>query len=105
MCPPPCGPRRSYLGSYVPSEKISKDEVESLILSGDFICSCRFGGSDENQEYEGCLHNLQMILRDGKTRVRVVGSRSKDYLPGFRTVVMTAPCFPATFILRTNINN
>jgi hypothetical protein len=100
MCPPPCGPRRRSTVDHVKSERITKSEVEEIITSGDFVCFYRMGDEIENQEYEGCLHNLLMILHDRETRVRVVGSRSKDYAAGRRTVVMTAPCFPATFILR-----
>ena len=102
MCPPPCGPKRRSNVSHVNSEKITKSEVDAIIAGGNFICSYRMGDETENHEYEGCLHNLYMILHDVETRVRVVGSRSKDYRAGYRTIVMTAPCFPATFIIHEN---
>ena len=100
MCPPPCGPRRKMSVDYVKSETITKNEVEEILSGGDFECVYRIGKETENEEYEGCIHNLMLILRDPQTRVRVVGSRSNDYLDGYRTVVMNAPCFPATFIIR-----
>ena len=100
MCPPPCGPRRRSTVDHVKSEKISKSEVEAILTSGDFVCLYRMGNETTNHDYEGCLHNLFLILHDGETRVRVAGSRSKDYQAGCRTIVMVAPCFPATFIIR-----
>ena len=100
MCPPPCGPKRRSSVEHVKSERITKNEVEDIITGCRFACFYRMGNDIENQEYEGCLQNLLRILHDRETRVRVVGSRSKDYETGYRTVVMTAPCFPATFILR-----
>ena len=100
MCAPPCGPRRHYRSSYTPVEKVTKRDVEEIITSSDYKCLYRMGNSTENQEYEGCMENLIMILHDAQTRVRIAGPRSKDYLAGFRTVVMTAPCFPATLLLR-----
>jgi hypothetical protein len=89
--------------NHVKSETITKNEVEEIILGGDFESVYRIGNETENQEYEGCIHNLMLILRDRQTRVRVVGSKSKDYLDGYRTVVMNAPCFPAKFIIREKI--
>ncbi len=100
MCPPPCGPRKRSSSEQVKSERITKSDVEDIITGGGFVCFYRMGDEVDNHEYEGCLHNLLMILHDPETRVRVAGSRSKDYEAGYRTVVMTAPCFPATFILR-----
>lgn len=102
MCPPPCGPRRRSNNNYVKSETITKSEVDDIIASGNFVCLYRMGDETENHDYEGCLHNLLLILHDVETRVRVVGSRSKDYRTGYHTIVMTAPCFPATFIIRVN---
>ena len=100
MCPPPCGPRRRSFVQHVPAEKISKKEVEEIISGNSFKCVYRMGTETSEHEYEGCLHNLFMVLHDSQTRVRVVGSRSKDYAPGYRTIVMNAPCFPAIFIIR-----
>ena len=101
MCPPPCGSRRrSSYTVCIKSETITKKEVEQLILDGKYSCETRIGQNSVNQPYEGCLENLVRILHDGKTRVKVVGSRCRDYRFGFRTVVMTAACFPAVFIFR-----
>ena len=101
MCPPPCGPRRSSRAYYhIPSEKITKSEVDEILDYEKYSCDFCTPTEPTEQEYEGCLNNLHLILHDGKTRVRVVGSRSQYYRTGFRTIVMTAPCFPATFIIR-----
>lgn len=101
MCPPPCGPKRlsnSSLVEHVKSKRISKNEVDDIISEGDFVCSYRMGEEVVNHEYEGCRQNLHMILHDAKTRVRVVGSRSRDYLAGYSTVVMNAACFPTPIV-------
>lgn len=104
MCPTHCGPRRrSSYSACIKSERITKKEVELLILDGEYSCETRMGQYTVNQPYEGCLENLVRILHDGKTRVKVVGSRCGDYRYGFRTVVMTAPCFPAVFIFRNKM--
>ena len=101
MCPPPCGPRRrSSYSVCIKSEKITKKEVEQLILDGEYSCETRMGQQTAIQPYEGCLDNLMRILHDGKTRVKVVGSRCRVYRYGFSTGVMMAPCFPAVYIFR-----
>ena len=108
MCPPPCGPRRSYRSSCKSSKpaiktKISKSAVEDVIVSGNYECFYRMGSSTENQPYEGCINNLCLILHDGETKVKVAGRRSKDFIEGYRTIIMDAPCFPAVVILRTEL--
>lgn len=45
-------------------------------------------------------HIITLIL-DGKTKVKMAGSRTPGYRSGYRTVVMTAPCMDATILLRT----
>ena len=105
MCVP-LGPRRrsrSAWGSssnYVCVEKITKAEVEEIIYGGNYECLYRKDGSDSFVDYEGCSHNLEMILHDGKTRVKVAGSKTPGYKEGWRTVVMSAPCVHATILLR-----
>ena len=106
MCCVPCGPKRSSRRVYrevVESETITKSEAESVIFSEEYDCLCRNTGETTCSPYEGCKPNLSLILHDGRTRVKVVGSRSNDYASGFRTVVMTAPCVGATFIFRKEI--
>ena len=72
MCPPPCGPRRrSSYSVCIKSEKITKKEVEQLILDGEYSCETRMGQQTAIQPYEGCLDNLMRILHDGKTRVKL----------------------------------
>lgn len=106
MCPPPCGPRRSYRSSSRSSKpaiktRISKSAVQEIIYSGDYECLYRMGSSSTNEPYEGCTNNLLLILHDGETKVKVAGRRSKDFKEGYRTIIMDAPCFPAILLLRT----
>lgn len=104
MCPPPCGPRRGWYSrpSIVAQQRISKSEVDSVIDKGGFECLLRFDHETGLQPYEGCTENLHRILHDGATKVKVVGSRSRYYKSGRRTIEMTAPCFPATVIIRVD---
>ena len=103
MCCVPCGPRRSS-GSrwdyHTSVEKITKAEVDEIILSGVFDCLYKRDNDSEFHEYEGCLTNLTRILHDGKTRVKIAGGITPGYLRGYRTVVMKAPCVNATILLR-----
>ena len=87
----------------IPVKRITKAEVEEIIYGGDFECFYKRGNDADYQEYDGCLTNLSMILHDGKTRVKVAGSRTTGYRAGSRTIVMTAPCLSAIIILRTPV--
>ena len=100
MCPPPCGPKKRSLVEHINSQKIAKREVDEILVGGDFFCLYRMGNESCNHDYDGCIQNLFLILHDKEPRVWVAGSRSKDYLAGFSTIIMKAPCFPATFLLR-----
>lgn len=108
MCPPPCGPRRSYRCSSRTSlpaikTRISKKAVEETIYSGDYECLFRMYSDKSNQPYEGCTNNLLMILHDGETKVKVAGRRSPDYKEGYKTIIMDAPCFPAIILFRIDL--
>ena len=102
MFPPPCGPRRGWYSrpSIVAQQRISKSEVDSIINQGGFECLFKHDCEPAFQTYEGCIDNLHNSLHDGATKVKVVGSRSVYYRSGKRTIEMTAPCFPATVIIR-----
>lgn len=102
MCPPPCGPRRGLYSrpSIVAQKRITKSEVDSIIDEGGFECLFKYDSEPALQPYEDCIENLHKILHDGATKVKVIGSRSAYYRRGQRTVEMTAPCFPATVIIR-----
>lgn len=88
---------------FVLVKRITKSAVDEIIFGGDFECFYKRENDSDFKEYDGCLTNLSMILHDGKTKVKVAGSRTPGYLDGYRTIVMTAPCFPATILLRTKI--
>lgn len=108
MCPPPCGPRRrcsSRSSKPAIKTRISKAEVEEIIASGDYECTYKMSYSSGFNPYEGCTNNLMMILHDGETTVKVAGRRNALYLEGYRTVIMDAPCFPATILFRSEIED
>lgn len=100
MCPPPCGPRRSYYSRprVIASQRITKAEVDRIIDEEKIECTFKY--ERMMQPYEGCLQSLHKILHDGRTKVKVAGSRSGYYMHGKRTIEMIAPCFPATIIIR-----
>ena len=87
----------------IPQERITKSAVDEIIAFGDFECFYQRGKDPAFKEYDGCRSNLSMILHDGKTKVKVAGSRTPGYRSGYRTVVMTAPCMDATILLRTEL--
>ncbi len=105
MCVP-LGPRRRSRMSWGESsnhvcvEKITKAEVDEIIVSGNYECLYQMDGTSAFEEYEGCKTNLSQILHDGKTRVKVAGSKTVGYKEGHKTVVMKAPCVSATILLR-----
>ena len=79
---------------------LTKEEVQEILNEGCFECSYRMGGSDRLEPYEGCDSNLYMILEDESTTVAEAELGHADYQPGYRTVMMNAPCFPAVILLR-----
>lgn len=104
MCPPPCGPRKSFYSRtrIIASQRITKAEVDRILDKETIDCTVMYEQEQTSQAYEGCRQNLHKVLHDGKTKVKVVGSRSEYYVRGKRTIEMTAPCFPATIIIRTD---
>jgi len=105
MCCVPCGPRRrsSSRVEIIPVQRITKARVDEIIFCGDFDCLYKKGSNSTFVEYEGCSMNLSMILHDGKTKVKVAGSRTPGYSRELDTVVMTAPCVDATILIRTRL--
>ncbi len=105
MCVP-LGPRRRSRMSWgansnhVCVEKITKTEVDGIIYGESFECLYQKDGTSTFKQYEGCLSNLSQILHDGKTRVKVAGSKTPGFKEGHKTVVMKAPCVGATILLR-----
>lgn len=86
----------------IPVERITKTEVDGILAHDDFECFCCKDRDKAFQKYEGCINNLYSILHQGTTKVKVAGSRTPGYRDGYRTVVMTAPCVAATFLIRTS---
>ena len=103
MCPPPCGPRRSYRRTSVKRVSIYKSEVATIIRSGNFVCEYTMPNAKGYTLYDGCTNNLLMILEDSETTVHVAAVKKKGYRTGYRTIVMDAPCFPATFFIRVKM--
>ncbi len=77
--------------NHVCVEKITKTEVDGIIYGESFECLYQKDGTSTFKEYEGCLSNLSQILHDGKTRVKVAGSKTPGFKEGHKTVVMNAP--------------
>ena len=98
----PLGHRNHYdrKDPIIPVERITKAAVEDIICSGDYECKYKREIDAEFKQYEGCIDNLVMILHDGKTKVKVAGSRTPGYEDGYRTIVMEAPTLKATILLK-----
>lgn len=102
MCSIACVPRSSRV-EIIPVKRITKTKVEEILAFGEFECFFKREIDSDFQEYEGCIGNLLNILHEGKTKVKIAGSRTPGYSCGEDTVVMTAPCVSATFLIRTNL--
>lgn len=108
MCPPPCGSRRrcsSRSGKPAIKTRISKSEVEEIIMSADFECFCKMSDRPDFEKYEGCNSNLMNILRVSDTTVKVAGRRSEYFEEGKRTVIMDTKCLrlPVVFLFKCNL--
>ena len=105
MCVP-LGPRRKAWGNssdHVCVEKITKSKVDEILIDGDFECFVKGDEDTKFQRYAGCMQNLFQVLHDGKTRVKIAGSKTPGYHKKYRTVVMVVPKLSATFLLRTEL--
>ena len=83
-----------------PVKRITKAAVDQIINSDNYECLYCLDGENSFKEYDGCKTNLSQILHDGKTKVKIAGSRTPGYQMGCQTVVMEAPCVHATILLR-----
>lgn len=90
---------RSHRGGI--KTKISKAEVEEIITTQSFdICQwipkrCRI--------YRDCdlsIEEILVVLKNETTKVSVANTLRKDYMWGYRTIVMEAPSIKAKFIFR-----
>jgi hypothetical protein len=90
---------RSHGGSI--KTKISKAEVEEIVTNQSFdICQwipkrCRI--------YRDCdvsIEEMLVVLKNETTKVSVANTIHKDYMRGYRTIVMDAPSIKAKFIFR-----
>ena len=88
----------------IPQERITKRAVDEIIAKGEFECTYQKGISSPFKNYEGSHEELSKILHDGKTKVKVAGSRTIGYRMGYDTVVMTAPSIDATFLIRWRLD-
>lgn len=105
MCCVPLGHRngKSRREWIDPVKRITKAEVDAIIYGENFECLYCLDGENSFKEYDGCTANLSQILHDGKTKVKIAGSRTTGYKMGRQTVVMTAPCVSATILLRLQV--
>ena len=107
MCMP-LGPRRAPRRSKKKSEtktKITKEKVEDILYMGWFSCEYKTDDEEDFHPYDGCTSNLYMVVEDDTTTVEVAGRKSPLYKEGYQTIIMDAPFFPATFLLRTEVDH
>lgn len=83
---------------------ISKSEVQEILYEGDFECLCMTPRDNDWLPYEGCFHNLLLILHDGSTKVKIARNGSSEFLEGYQTIIMDAPIFPAKILIRTELS-
>ena len=85
---------------YVYVEKITKAEVDDIILDNSYDCTFKLDESNNEEEYDGCYAKLSELLHCGTTKVKVAGSKTPGFVEGQRTVVMTVPHLGATVYFR-----
>lgn len=92
---------RSRSHGQVIKTKITKSSVKDIIRQSRYsVCQwkkkrCRiYRDCDLSQE------ELLAALHDESTTVSVANTSKEEYKRGFRTVVMKAPCVPATIVIR-----
>ena len=84
-----------------PVKRITKAAVDDIIRRGEFECLYLEDGASKLEPYKASNEDLLRILHDGKTKVKIAGSRTDGYALFQQTVVMEAPCVNATILLRT----
>ena len=103
----PLGPRRGGWGSLALTPEEVKAEARRTIRNGHYECHYRDGKYVNDLEkytiYDGCPDNLEYILDDAQTTVKLVDARFKLYDENYRTIIVDAPAFPASFLIRKAI--
>ena len=105
MCMP-LGPRRGGWGGST-SNEFDADEAKKIIRSGRYECLYREGkyvsDIDEYTAYDGCQDNLEYIIDDAKTKLKLADGRHGVYDYKYQTIIVEAPVFPATLLIRKKI--
>lgn len=98
----PLGHRNHYdrKDPIIPVERITKAAVDDIILNGNYYCLFKRLRNVKFRPQEYGKDELCQILHDGKTKVKVAGSRTPGYEDGYRTIVMEAPTLKTTILLK-----
>lgn len=99
MCMP-LRPGRSYRISYSSRTRrlSSKEKLQEYMRENIYHVWYERGG--ELNDYDGCEHNLYMILAEDSTEVRkypYIKEGAKQYLPNAIFYKVNAPCMDAVF--------
>ncbi len=100
----PLGHRNHYdrKDPIIPVERITKAAVDDIILNGNYYCLFKRLKNAKFRPQEYGKDELSQILHDGKTKVKVAGSRTPGYVWDRDTIVMEAPCVKGTILLRVS---
>ena len=102
MCMP-LGPRRGGWGSST-INTFDANDAKKIIRSGKYKCYYREGKYVSDLEkytiYDGCQDNLEQIIDDAETTLKLADARHGVYNEHFKTIIVEAPVFPATLLIR-----
>ena len=73
-------------------KRVSKNTVMDLLYSTPYRCTYRQRGS-EMQEYDGCEHNLMMIITSGEAKIKELDVDHPDYDESARTIMLGIDLF------------
>ena len=100
----PLGHRNHYdrKDPIIPVERITKAAVEDIIINGNYYCLFKRQGNVKFRPQEYGKDELCQILHDGKTKVKVAGSRTPGYVWDRDTIVIEAPYVNGTILMRVS---
>ena len=92
---------RSRSHGQVIKTKITKSSVKDIIRQSRYsVCQWKKKRCRIYRECDLSQEELLAALHDETTTVSVANTSKEEYKRGFRTVVMKAPCVPATIVIR-----
>ena len=105
MCMP-LGPRRGGWGSST-THTFDANDAKKIIRSGRYKCLYReekyVSDIEEYTAYDGCQDNLEYIIDDAETTLKLADARHGVYDDEYQTIIVEAPVFPATLLIRKRI--